>query len=260
MSDSFEVRLDHVSVAVPDVAATVERLLEHRGVELGASGDAGAFRAAQLRVGDEGMTAEILGAGDSPGFVDRFLARNGPGPHHLAFRVPDLRAALRRAERAGFNPVDVVVDAEIQREFFLSPRETGGALIQVLSRSLSDEEYLAIVGPLGPWGGRRLGWLGPEPTVTLPAVRLEAVEVAQISEEQARRLFADALGGIVASVANHRIEFTWPGGAVHAVPGSGGIRSLLVSGAASAIQLPGARGVGGQPGNIWHKRRIPSRM
>lgn len=236
------VRLDHVAVAVHDVSATTAALLAHAGAELGASGDAGAFRAAQVRLGATGMVVEVLGPGTSSGFVEAFLDRRGPGPHHLAFRVTDLHAALRRVEAAGFEPVDVVVEADVQQEFFLSPRETGGVLVQVLSRAMSDTAYYNMVGPDGPLGGRRCGWLAvdpPRPRPEVPGVRLDIVEIAQPCMHAARRLLVDALGGVVLDGTIDRLEVAWPGGVVRAVPGTDGIRQLCVSGPFDGA-LPGA--------------------
>lgn len=236
------VRFDHVAVAVHDVSATTAALLANAGAVLGASGDVGAFRAAQVRLGATGMVVEVLGPGTSSGFIEAFLHRHGPGPHHLAFRVTDLFAALERVEAAGFTPIDVVVDADVQQEFFISPRETGGVLVQLLSRAMSDAAYYDLVGPDGPLGGRRGGWLAVDPPRPRPAAQevcLDLVEISQPCMQTARRLLVDALGGLVLADARDQLVVAWQGGLVRAVRGPGGIGQLCVSGPFEGA-LPGA--------------------
>jgi methylmalonyl-CoA/ethylmalonyl-CoA epimerase len=96
----------HVGLAVEDLDGaldTYERLfgarLEHRsrveeqGVE-----------AASIRVGKSRL--ELLGAltDDTP--VGRFLAKRGPGMHHVAYEVDDIGAALAHLSEAGAELID----------------------------------------------------------------------------------------------------------------------------------------------------------
>ena len=96
----------HVGLAVEDLDGaldTYERLfgarLEHRtrveeqGIE-----------AASIRVGESRL--ELLGAlgDDTP--VGRFLAKRGPGMHHVAYEVSDIREALAHLSEAGAELID----------------------------------------------------------------------------------------------------------------------------------------------------------
>jgi methylmalonyl-CoA/ethylmalonyl-CoA epimerase len=98
--------IHHVGVAVENLDGaieTYERLfgarLEHRsrveeqGVE-----------AASVRVGESRL--ELLGAlaADTP--VGRFLTKRGPGMHHVAYEVADIRAALAQLAAAGAELID----------------------------------------------------------------------------------------------------------------------------------------------------------
>src|ERR1700748_32774 len=96
----------HVGLAVEDLDGaldTYERLfgarLEHRsrGEEQGVEG-------ASLRVGESRL--ELLGAlgADTP--VGRFLAKRGPGMHHVAYEVDDIRAAPAHLSYAGAGLTD----------------------------------------------------------------------------------------------------------------------------------------------------------
>jgi methylmalonyl-CoA epimerase len=67
--------------------------------------------------------------------VGRFLDRRGPGLHHLAFRVPDLPAALDRLREAGVRLIDTEprTGARGHQVAFLHPRSTGGVLIELVA-------------------------------------------------------------------------------------------------------------------------------
>jgi methylmalonyl-CoA/ethylmalonyl-CoA epimerase len=98
--------IHHLGVAVADLdeaLATYVRLfgaqLEHRetvpdqGVE-----------AASVRVGESRV--ELLAATGEDTPVGRFLAKRGPGMHHVAYEVDDLRATLARLADAGAELID----------------------------------------------------------------------------------------------------------------------------------------------------------
>ena len=74
----------------------------------------------------------LVGLGpDTP--VGKFLAKRGPGVHHIAFRVDDLDAELARLKRQGVRLIDETPrkGAEGKRIAFLHPKETGGVLIEL---------------------------------------------------------------------------------------------------------------------------------
>ena len=68
---------------------------------------------------------------DTP--IGRFLARRGPGIHHICYRVPDLAAALESCRAAGYHLVDEVprTGAAGRRIAFLHPKATAGILIEL---------------------------------------------------------------------------------------------------------------------------------
>ena len=127
--------IHHVGVAVEDLDTAVdtyERLfggrLEHRervedqGVE-----------AASLRLG--GSRVELLAAlgDDTP--VGRFLAKRGPGMHHVAYEVDDVSAALAELSEQGVE----LIDAQPRRGMFglqvafVHPESVHGVLSEVVS-------------------------------------------------------------------------------------------------------------------------------
>ena len=127
--------IHHLGVAVDDLdeaLATYERLfgaeIEHR-----ATVDDQGVRAASLRIGEGRVELLEPLAEDTP--VGRFLAKRGPGMHHVAYEVSDLRATLVELANAGADLID-----ESPREglfglevAFVHPDSVHGVLSEVVS-------------------------------------------------------------------------------------------------------------------------------
>ena len=132
----MEVRaVHHVAMAVDDLdaaVATYERLFGAR-VELRGRMEDQGVEAVYLRVG-EGRVELLapLGA-DTP--VGRFLAKRGPGMHHVAFEVTDVGAAIDRLAADGAE----VIDPEPRNGLgghevsFVHPDSLHGVLAEVIS-------------------------------------------------------------------------------------------------------------------------------
>lgn len=130
---STEARLDHVAVAVRDLAEAVRRYgavgLRCEHVEDVASEG---VRVAFLPAGE--VALELLQPLDSEGPVARFLRARGEGLHHVALRVPDLNAALEAARAAGLRVLEPAPRAGSRgrRVAFLHPKDTGGVLLELV--------------------------------------------------------------------------------------------------------------------------------
>ncbi len=127
-------RIDHVGIAVEDLEAALrvwgeqmQMRLAHREVvqEQG-------VEAALLDVG-EGHVELLAPLGpDTP--VGKFLAKRGPGLHHVAYRVQDIDATLSSLSAAGMPLIDSEPRIGIRRSkvAFLHPRGTGGVLTELV--------------------------------------------------------------------------------------------------------------------------------
>ena len=127
--------IHHLGVAVTDLdeaIATYERLfgaaVEHRarvpdqGVE-----------AASLLLGESRV--ELLAPTEDDTPVGRFLARRGPGMHHVAYEVPDVAAALAELAAAGAELVDAAPRAGLfgLEVAFVHPDAVHGVLTEVVA-------------------------------------------------------------------------------------------------------------------------------
>ena len=63
----------------------------------------------------------------------RFIAKRGPGLHHVCYRVPDLDVALAACRQAGYSLIDDLprAGASGRRIAFLHPRSTHGTLVEL---------------------------------------------------------------------------------------------------------------------------------
>jgi len=84
-----------------------------------------------LHFGD--VDVELLEPTDPSSPVAKFLAKRGPGIHHVCYRVPDLDAALERCRAAGYQLVDEKPrrGAGGRRIAFLHPKSTNGILLEL---------------------------------------------------------------------------------------------------------------------------------
>jgi methylmalonyl-CoA epimerase len=127
-------RIDHVGVAVEEIEPAIalyggslhlaeghREVVEEQGVE-----------AVLLDVGENHVELLAPLGPDTP--VGRFLAKNGPGLHHVAYQVDDIEAALQACRDAGLRLIDEQPRTGIResRVAFLHPRATGGVLTEIV--------------------------------------------------------------------------------------------------------------------------------
>lgn len=77
---------------------------------------------------------ELLRPTDPESAVGRFLSRNGPGLHHVAYQTADIDSALDSAREAGLRLIDEKPRTGIRgsRVAFLHPKSTGGVLTELV--------------------------------------------------------------------------------------------------------------------------------
>lgn len=124
-------RLAHVGVAVPSIADALAFYRDVLGLEPGPPESADGTTIVGLTLGD--VQVELLEPRDPEGPVAKFLARRGPGIHHLCYRVPDLHRALERCRAAGYRLIDDVPrrGAGGRRIAFVHPKATAGILLEL---------------------------------------------------------------------------------------------------------------------------------
>jgi methylmalonyl-CoA/ethylmalonyl-CoA epimerase len=127
-------RIDHIGVAVEDLDAAIalyeesfEMQLSHRETV-----ESQGVEAVLLDVGDGHV--ELLAPLGPDTAVGKFVARRGPGLHHVAYRVDDIDATLERIRGAGIELIDAEAREGIRgsRVAFLHPKSTGSVLTEIV--------------------------------------------------------------------------------------------------------------------------------
>jgi methylmalonyl-CoA epimerase len=126
--------LDHVGLAVPSIASALP-LLELLTGGHGSPVETVATDAVRVAfVGARSGLIELLEptSADSP--IARFIARRGPGLHHIAFRVPNLDEKLQMLAEKGVKLVDKTPRAGShgRRVAFIHPRSAQGVLVELV--------------------------------------------------------------------------------------------------------------------------------
>ena len=126
--------IDHIGVAVADLDAAIAIHRDTYGMPLvhrETIADQG-VEAALLDVGDGHVELLAPLSDDTP--VGRFLAKRGPGLHHVAYRVDDVAAALDELRAAGRPLIDSEPRTGIRgsRVAFLHPSASGGVLTELV--------------------------------------------------------------------------------------------------------------------------------
>jgi len=127
--------IHHLGVAVDDLDSALETYERLFGAEVEhqATIDEQGVRAASLRIG-EGRVELLQALGqDTP--VGRFLAKRGPGMHHVAYEVNDLPATLAELTREGAELIDTEPRAGLfgLEVAFVHPDSVHGVLSEVVS-------------------------------------------------------------------------------------------------------------------------------
>ncbi len=138
--------IDHIGFAVRDIAETLKLYRDVLGLPVVHEeiDPYGGLKAAFVKVGDTYLEFLQDVAADAAGGtkvidqrdIARYIEKRGEGIHHIAFRVPDIRAAMREMAARGLRLIDAEPrpgcrDSQI---FFLHPQSTNGVLIHFVER------------------------------------------------------------------------------------------------------------------------------
>jgi methylmalonyl-CoA/ethylmalonyl-CoA epimerase len=126
------MELDHVGIAVVDLAQAVARWQPVLGVPEGPPEDVPSNRVRVVFLTAGGTHVELLSPLDAESSVAKFLANRGEGIHHLAFRVASVDQTLQELIARGDRVVDKVsrAGARGRRVGFAHPSAFGGVLVE----------------------------------------------------------------------------------------------------------------------------------
>ncbi len=134
--------IDHIGVAVEDLEAALGLYRDSMGMPV----------VHRETVKEQGVEAALLDVGDGhvellqplgeDTAVGKFLARRGPGLHHVAYRVADVEETLGELSAAGLRLIDEHARTGIRgsRVAFLHPSSTGGVLTEIVQPAVHGDQ------------------------------------------------------------------------------------------------------------------------
>jgi methylmalonyl-CoA/ethylmalonyl-CoA epimerase len=124
-------RIAHIGIAVRAIDDLLPFCRDILGLEGVALADSDGARIAGFAAGES--LVELLEAESAETPIGRFVARRGPGIHHVCFAVDDLDATLQRCRDAQLRLIDEQprIGAEGKRIAFIHPSSTGGVLVEL---------------------------------------------------------------------------------------------------------------------------------
>ena len=129
----MKVRIDHIGVAVTNIAEALAFYRDALGLEVEAPEDVPSqkVRAHFIPAGDSALELLEAMGDDSP--IAKYTAKRGPGLHHITLRVDDIEAALAQLKARGVRLIDEQArpGAHGSLVAFIHPSSTHGVLVEL---------------------------------------------------------------------------------------------------------------------------------
>ena len=126
-------KINHIGIAVQSIEDTLPFYRDQLGMALLGMEEVAEqrVRVAMLRIGESKVELLEPTSEDSP--VAKFLEKNGPGIHHIAYEVDSIESAIAHLVAAGARMIDQVprAGAHGTRIAFVHPKSSGGVLTQI---------------------------------------------------------------------------------------------------------------------------------
>lgn len=132
--------LDHIGVAVRSLAETLP-VYELMGLPLLKTEHVPTEQVNVAFLNSGECHVELLEASSDSSPIAQFIAKRGPGIHHICLKVQDLPGLLQRLDAAGVQLIDKVPKpgANNKRVAFVHPKATGGVLLELSEETPADE-------------------------------------------------------------------------------------------------------------------------
>lgn len=127
------VRIDHVSMAVPDIDRQVEWQARVFGFkeESRWEDDHLGYKGALMTIPGSKLAFEIIAPTRPDSFVQKFIDKSRPGMHHICCEVADVDKAAAALRAEGIEPFGGVIENDWRKHTFIHPRDSDGVLFQL---------------------------------------------------------------------------------------------------------------------------------
>jgi len=125
--------LDHIAIAVPELAAAIKRYGEDFGLPFEGTEEVLDQKTTTAFFPVSGTRIELIHPIDGEGPVARHLEKRGGGLHHICFRTDDIESDMKRLTEKGYRFLTEHPQAGAHgtRVAFIHPKTTGGVLIEL---------------------------------------------------------------------------------------------------------------------------------
>jgi methylmalonyl-CoA/ethylmalonyl-CoA epimerase len=128
-------RVDHVSMAVPDLERQVEWQEHVFGMVPGGRwrDDQLGYDGCVLTIPNSQLEFEIIAPSRPDSFVQKFIDTRRAGMHHICCEVESVEASAEALKREGIEPFGGILggDGDWHKQTFIHPRDSGGVLFQL---------------------------------------------------------------------------------------------------------------------------------
>lgn len=128
------MKIDHIGIATNGIEEAAAAYRDALGIQVTETEEVSGqrVRVAMLPIGESRIELLEATSADSP--ISKFLAKRGPGIHHIALRVDDIRARLADLKSKGARLIDEEprTGAGGCLVAFIHPSSTGGVLIELV--------------------------------------------------------------------------------------------------------------------------------
>ena len=130
-------KIEHVGIAVESIEEMIPYYRDGLGLKYVGEEvlEEQKVRVAFFGIGESSIELLEPTSDDSP--IAKFLAKRGPGIHHIAVRVDNIEQALKRHEESGARLIDKEprLGAHNMKIAFVHPKSTGGVLVELCQKS-----------------------------------------------------------------------------------------------------------------------------
>ena len=126
-------KIDHIAIVVPNIPEALTFWRDALGLELSHLEEVPEQEAliAFLPTGESEV--ELVEPTTESSGMARFMAKRGPGMHHICFEVDDIEGTLARLKEQGVQLIneEPTIGAGGKRMAFIHPKSTGGVLVEL---------------------------------------------------------------------------------------------------------------------------------
>lgn len=126
-------RIEHIGIAVENLDQSIDLYTKLLNVECYKTEEVASEKVITAFFKSADQKIELLASSDPEGPIAKFLARKGPGLHHIAFAVEDIHVEIDRLKSQGFVFVSETPKRGADNKWvvFVHPKSSGGVLVEL---------------------------------------------------------------------------------------------------------------------------------